>query len=165
MLRRAIVALALLSGIAAVPAETPAAGDHAAYRQQILRWRAERLQRLQAPDGWLSLIGLEWLRQGDNRIGTAADNDIVLKAGPAHLGSLTLGPDGSLRMRLSPDSGASIDGKAVAAASLFDDMHVPAGATPTTVRFGHASFHVIDRDGRKALRVKDSDAAIPGRSG
>jgi uncharacterized protein len=30
---------------------------------------------------------------------------------------------------------------------------------PTTVSFGPANFYVIDRDGRKALRVKDSDAA------
>ena len=159
MLRCAIVALALLSGSAAVQAETLAVPDPAAYQQQILRWRAERLQRLQAPDGWLSLIGLEWLRQGANRIGTAVDNDIVLQAGPEHLGTLTLAKDGTLHMVVAPGSGATIDGKTVAAASLLDDMHVPAGATPTTVRFGHASFHVIDRDGRKALRVKDSDAA------
>ena len=142
-----------------MPAESPAGPDHAVYQQQILRWRAERLQRLQAPDGWLSLIGLEWLQQGANRIGTAADNDIVLQAGPAHLGTLILGKDGALRMLLAPDCGASIDGKAVVESDLLDDMHVPAGAMPTTVRFGHASFHVIDRNGRKALRVKDSDAA------
>ncbi len=160
MFRHAIVVLTLLSGIAAVHAESPfVVPDHAAYRQQILHWRAERLQRLQAPDGWLSLIGLEWLQQGTNRIGTAADNDIVLKAGPAHLGTLTLAKDGTLHIVLAPGSGATIDGKAVAAASLLDDLHVPAGAAPTTVRFGHANFYVIDRDGRKALRVKDSEAA------
>ena len=160
MFRHAIVALTLLSGIAAVHAESPVvAPDHAAYQQQILHWRADRLRLLQAPDGWLSLVGLEWLKAGANRIGTAADNDIVLQAGPAHLGTLTLGKDGTLHIVLVPGSGATIDGKAVAAASLLDDMHVPAGVTPTTVRFGHANFYVIDRDGRKALRVKDSDAA------
>ena len=130
-----------------------------AYQQKVEQWRAKRVARLTAPDGWLSLVGLEWLSPGDNRIGTAADNDIVLKSGPSHLGSVTLGKDGSLALTLAPDSGATVDGKQVTRASLIDDMHAEDEQTPTKVRFGQADFYVIDRDGRKALRVKDSDAA------
>lgn len=124
---------------------------------QVEQWRAARLQRLTAPDGWLSLIGLDWLHEGANRVGSAADNDVVLKAGPAHLGTVTVGKDGSVHIELAPDSGATVDGKPVSHAVLVDDMHAGEGA-PTTVRFGTASFYVIDRDGRKALRVKDSEA-------
>lgn len=131
--------------------------DH--YPQQIEQWRAGRVARLTAPDGWLSLIGLEWLKPGDNRVGSAAGNDIVLKAGPAHLGTVTLKPDGSMHITLAQGSGATVDGKAVPEATLVDDMHVSGDAQPTTVGFGPASFYVIDRDERKALRVKDSDAA------
>jgi uncharacterized protein (DUF1684 family) len=71
---------------------------------------------------------------------------------------VTLAADGGLRIALAQHSGATVDGKAVDAAALVDDMHVQGDAAPTTVRFGHASFYVIDRDGRKALRVKDADA-------
>jgi uncharacterized protein (DUF1684 family) len=159
MLRPALVALTLLTGIAAVHAQTPATpSTPSAYDQQILHWRATRLKNLRAPDGWLSLIGLEWLQPGANRIGSATDNDVVLKAGPAHLGTLTLAGDGSMHIVLAPHSGATIDGKPVQAANLVDDAHVHGDAAPTTLHFGHASFYVIDRDGRKALRVKDSDA-------
>jgi hypothetical protein len=90
MLRHALVALALFSGVAAVHAESPNVPDSTtAYTQQIQQLRAARVARLNAPSGWLSLIGLEWLKVGDNRVGAAADNDIVLKAGPAHLGTVT----------------------------------------------------------------------------
>ncbi|MBN8946418.1 DUF1684 domain-containing protein [Rhodanobacter sp. FW102-FHT14D06] len=157
MLRTAAFVLAMLSGVATVSAaDVPS--PSATYTQQIEQWRAARVARLTAPTGWLSLIGLEWLNEGANRVGSAADNDIVLKAGPAHLGTVTLAPDGGLHLALDPASGATVDGKAVTEAALVDDMHAAADADPTTVRFGKASFYVIERDGRKALRVKDEDA-------
>ncbi|MGP1666065.1 MAG: DUF1684 domain-containing protein, partial [Rhodanobacter sp.] len=158
MLRTAITAVVvlftLLPGVAAVHAESPATP----YEQQIRAWRDGRLERLTAPTGWLSLIGLEWLQEGSNRVGHAADNDIVLQAGPAHLGVVTLAPDGQLRIVLAADSGATVDGQTVTEAVLVDDAHVAADAEPTMVNFGTANFYVIDRDGRKGLRVKDTEA-------
>jgi len=139
--------------------QTPAAAAATpTYMRQIEQWRAGRVARLTAPDGWLSLIGLEWLKEGDNRVGTAADNDIVLKAGPAHLGTVTLDKGGAVHIALASDSGAMIDGRPATEATLIDDMHAIGDAAPTEVSFGSANFHVIDRDDRKALRVKDSDA-------
>ena len=36
------------------------------YTSSILRWREEREAKLKAPDGWLSLVGLTWMKPGDN---------------------------------------------------------------------------------------------------
>ena len=47
--------------------------DHAA---DVEAWRTARLARLQKPDGWLSLIGLHWLVEGEQTLGHAAGNDI-----------------------------------------------------------------------------------------
>ncbi len=156
MYRTSLFVAAAILGVTTVHAT-----DLDNYTHSIEQWRSARVERLTAPDGWLSLIGLEWLQPGDNSVGSAADNTIVLKAGPAHLGVVTLAPDGIVHMTLTADSGASIDGKAVAQAVLVDDMHAVADAAPTTVSFGTASFYVIDREGRKGLRVKDS--ATPAR--
>jgi uncharacterized protein len=155
MIRSSLFVAAVILGVATVHAT-----DIDTYTQNIEQWRAGRVERLTAPDGWLSLIGLEWLKQGDNRIGRAADNDIVLKAGPAHMGVATLTASGDVHLVLASDSGTLIDGKPAHEATLIDDVKAGDG-TPTTVSFGRASFYVIDRDGRKGLRVKDSDA--PGR--
>jgi hypothetical protein len=152
MMRSAPVIVVTMLGVAAVHA---AETDH--YKQDIEQWRADRVARLTAPDGWLSLTGLEWLKPGANRIGSAADNDIVLKVGPEHLGVIRLADDDSMQLTLAADSRARIDGKAVHQAMLVDDAH-PGGGKPTTVSFGTASFHAIDRSGRKGLRVKDTDA-------
>ena len=155
MIRASLFVAAAILGVATVHAT-----DTDSYQQSIEQWHAGRVQRLTAPSGWLSLIGLEWLKDGANRIGSAADNDIVLKAGPAHLGVATLVGSGEVQLVLASDSGALIDGKPAHEATLIDDMKA-GDATPTTVSFGTASFYVINRDGRKGLRVKDSDA--PGR--
>ena len=160
MWRNVLAGLILSSGVALVHADTvPSNNAPDAYQQSIEKWRAERVERLTAPEGWLSLIGLEWLQQGANKVGSASDNDIVLQAGPAHLGVVTLDALGQLRIKLDKDSGATVDGKQVQEATLIDDMHVSGNASPTKVAFGSANFFVIDRDGRKALRVKDAQAA------
>ncbi|EIL96651.1 hypothetical protein RHOFW104T7_03080 [Rhodanobacter thiooxydans] len=153
MIRTSLFVAAAILGVATVQAT-----DIDSYRYSIEQWQAGRVERLTAPDGWLSLIGLEWLKDGTNRVGSAADNDIVLSAGPARLGVVTLERDGSMRIVLDKHSGATIDGKAVAEAPLVDDAHVADDAAPTRVAFGSASFYVIDRDGRKGLRVKDTEA-------
>jgi uncharacterized protein (DUF1684 family) len=124
------------------------------YTQEIERWHAARTARLTAPDGWLSLVGLEWLKPGVNRIGSATDNDIVLAKAPAYLGTITWGERGALSISLDAGSGATIDGNAETNAVLLDDSH-PA---PTTIAFGSVNFVAIDRGGRKGLRVRDSEA-------
>jgi len=49
-----------------------------AYIEEIERYRTDRVQRLQQPDGWLTLLGLFWLERGETTFGSAASNPIVL---------------------------------------------------------------------------------------
>lgn len=124
------------------------------YARSVERWHAARIERLTAPNGWLSLVGLKWLRPGTNRIGSVADNDIVLARAPPHLGTIEWTQDGTLSIVLDRGTHATIDGEAVTSAILLDDSH----AAPTTVAFGTVNFIAVDRDGRKGLRVRDSEA-------
>lgn len=125
------------------------------YLQEIERWHATRLARLSAPDGWLSLVGLDWLKPGANRVGRDPGNDIVLAKAPAHLGIVTWADDGTVSIALDPEGGATIDGQPRTHAVLLDDS-VP---NPTRVAFGTVSFIAVERGGRKGLRVRDSEAA------
>ena len=124
------------------------------YRKSIENWRAQRLARLTAPDGWLSLVGLHWLQPGRNTIGGADDNSIVLQRAPERLGAIELHEDGTSMLELAPDAGALVDGEAKTRAVLRDDR----AQQPTCVSFGSVNFIVIDRGGHKALRVRDARA-------
>lgn len=124
------------------------------YVRSIETWRAERLAALTAPESWLSLIGLHALAPGAQTVGSGADNAIRLRAGPARLGVITLSADRLVTLALEPGVAATIGGQAVAQGGLAYTEEAP-----TQVRFGTASFIVIDRGGNLYLRVRDSETA------
>ena len=70
--------LALLA-LGAVLASTPALrGVDQGLAREIDAWRAQREAGLRAPDGWLSVVGLHWLREGTSTVGSAKGSDILL---------------------------------------------------------------------------------------
>jgi uncharacterized protein len=123
--------------------------DHAAAMRE---WRQARHERLSSEDGWLTLVGLEWLKDGANRLGSGAESDIRLPGGPTEWGTVTV--DGN-EITYVPAAGEPImvDDAPAARARLVPDNQ----GQPTVVRSGTLSFHVIYR-GTYALRVKDSQA-------
>lgn len=153
MLKTGLLLAASFAGVQLMSAKIEGGKAPADYAKQIETWRAQRVERLKSPNGWLSLIGLHWLKDGKNTVGSAKDNDVVLAKGPARLGTITL-KDGKATIELDAKAAASIDGKPEKSAVLLDDSH----EKPTTIAFGTASFYLIDRNGRKGLRVKDSEA-------
>lgn len=134
---------------AGAPVVAMADADHA---RDVADWRTQRLERLRSPSGWLSLVGLDWLKPGRNTIGSAPDNDIVIPSAPARLGVVDW--QGGLVHITLADPSVTIDGVHAERATLLDDAH----ESPTTVAFGTTSFLLIDRGGRKGLRIKDSEA-------
>jgi uncharacterized protein len=150
---------------APAPEDTAAKSRHAAWVKDVQDSRAGRLQRLQKPDGWLSLVGMHWLEVGSSRVGSAADNGTRLDVGPPHLGLVKLERDGHLTFTPEPGGEVTVDGQpATGAVALVAD--VDAGENgPTVVGFnkGDASFIVIKRGDRFALRVRD--ALAPTRTG
>lgn len=121
---------------------------------ETLEWRAKRDASLRQPDGWLSLIGLHWLDQGRNSVGSASDNDVVLNAGPDRVGVITVAHG---EVEFCPASDAiTVAGESVKCARLASD----AQENKSVVRFGSIMFYLIDREGELALRVKDSQAGI-----
>ena len=145
------VLILLCLGLAAHAAT---AADDAAYLKELETWRAQRVAQLTTPDGWLSLIGLHFMKDGDNTVGSAKDNDVVLAKGPAHLGTVTVAADGRVNVMLAAAADARIDGKPV----LAGELRWSGPGRPSLVSAGTVSFFVIERGGKKALRVKDSES-------
>jgi hypothetical protein len=82
---------ALTQDATAATTPAPATADDDEWHQELAAWRAQRERDVSAPDGWLTLVGLEWLKPGFNSFGAAADNPIHLRAqAPEHMGILTV---------------------------------------------------------------------------
>lgn len=134
----------------------PAPGERSpSYQDEIDAWRAQRRVRLQADDGWLTLAGLFWLKEGENRVGSGENNEVVLPKGKSPELVGTLRRKGK-QVRFEPVAGAAVlaDGKPATAMSLRSD----ADGEPTTLRIGPVSFYVISRGDRLGVRVKDSES-------
>ncbi len=125
--------------------------DQQAYEQQLMDWRAGRLERLLAPNGYLNQIGLFWLDEGTYSIGSGPDNDIRLPAKAApQIGVLEVSAAG-VHMRV--ESGVEVlnGDQPVVSILLADDT------TPDPVQLSHGSiaWTAIKRDDRMGVRVRD----------
>jgi uncharacterized protein (DUF1684 family) len=159
--RRSPAALAALWLLAALsPACGPSKGprEDPAYVSEIEAWHAGRIERLKSPTGWLSLAGLHWLKQGENRFGSDSLNAIPFPPGkaPAHMGSIMV--DGaSMRMRVAPGVEVLHNGSPVDTLALHHDQEE--GEEPTVLSHGSLTWYPIERSGRLGIRVKDSESA------
>ncbi len=121
-------------------------------------WRTDRVARLTAPDGWLSLIGLQWLQPGANSVGSAEDVSIRLGAGPAYLGTVELTTDGQVLFTAAPGSMASVArGTMRNAKTETFELNYKEGR-PSIVSAQNVSFLVIQRGDKLGLRVRDSES-------
>ncbi|HLH02623.1 MAG TPA: DUF1684 domain-containing protein [Bryobacteraceae bacterium] len=111
--------------------------------QSIRAWQKERDAKLRSPDGWLTLVGLFWLKDGDNTIGSAENNDFVLpKSAAAHVGTLRL-ERGKVTYRDAQGNTRTLS---------FDEKK------PDVVKSGTVSFYLIRRGDKFGVRAKDSES-------
>lgn len=129
-----------------------------AYRISVDTWHADRVARLAAEDGWLSLIGRDWLHPGENTLGSASGSTVLLPewAAPAKAGVFLLAGT-TVRFRPFPGSGLLLNGKPATEAVLKSD----ADGKPDLLQAGRVRFYVIRRGDRLGIRIKDAET--PGR--
>jgi len=122
------------------------------HDEEILRWREHRVERLAGPDGWLSVVGLAWLEEGDNAVGSDPTSRVALPAGkaPGRIGVIRVEREAAVAS-FQPGSGVTHAGRPVSTLRLEDDST----GKPTTLRLGSLSFHVIRRRAELAVRIKD----------
>jgi uncharacterized protein (DUF1684 family) len=118
------------------------------YAKEIADFRAARERSISSPDGWSTLVGLAWLKEGLNRVGSDPDAEVALPASvPARVGTIILkGKQAEFR----PAPGVKIP-----AQELKEDTTILSIAT--------VKFFLIQRADKFAIRVRDSDA--PTRKG
>ena len=153
---------AIIAAAADSKSSSPTAYSSAAWQHDLLEWRAKRAANLQAPEGWLSLIALGWLKEGDNSFGTAEDCRVQIGGkAPAHIAVVRLDKNA---LRLLPPAGGFpkdllVDGQPAKEQALAADD----AENPSKLTIGTLTIIVIHRDDQFALRVKDLNA--PTRTG
>ncbi len=146
-MRRLIPAAAavLFASCAAERASEPV--DPAVHAQEIEQWRADRLAKLTAEDGWLTLVGLYWIEDGVSHVGSNPNHEVVLPAKlPADVGTVTLA---SGKAHFSPAAGVDLQ---------ETDLQPDSVPGYPVLQLGTVRFYLIERGGRYGIRVKDADS-------
>ena len=133
------------------------AGKNSTYEATILKERQEREDRFKNSErGWLGLVGLYWLRDGENRIGSAPDNDIILPPGvPDHVG-VVLYNNGVATFRGARGVPVYCNGKQISLKTLVPDIRENADF----LQIGDLTFVLLDRAGRHLIRVWDKNSQL-----
>jgi len=118
------------------------------YRAEIQKYRAAREAELKADDGWPTVAGLFWLKDGKNVAGSARGSDLVLPdKAPARLGVFALS-GGNVVFSAEPSVEVTAAGKRVTRIALHEgEKHALAA--------GDLRFFVIRRGDRVAIRMRD----------
>jgi uncharacterized protein (DUF1684 family) len=136
--------------------ETRTILDESVHKSEIQRWQSDRLASLMKDDGWLTLVGLFWLNEGENKFGSDTSNPVVLPRwkAPRLAGSLWL-ENGRVRLATRPGVEITENGNPVTALDLRDDNNE---GGPTILRVGSLILNVVKRGDRIGVRVKDTES-------
>jgi uncharacterized protein len=122
------------------------------YRAQVENWRHTYETNLKSEDGWLTITGLFWLHEGENKFGSDPLNDIVLTEGnvPAELGSFKM-HDGKIEVTINPGVQIKMKGQTVQSAAILPDSE-------DRLAMGDLSLQVHKSGERYAVRLKDKNS-------
>ena len=116
------------------------------YLSGIKKWHQERDLKLRKADGWLTLAGLFWLEEGENKIGSGSANQIQLpEKAPLSWGTISLNKDqATFTSNLSNNN---IDSEKPL--SFLDGQ-------PTIISHESLQWHLLKRGSKVGLRLRDT---------
>jgi uncharacterized protein len=124
------------------------------FLSETQKWREKRETELKGDDGWLTVSGLFWLKEGITTIGTNANVvDIALppNSAPARVGSLALN-NGVVVLKVAEGVVVTVKDKPV---SEFEMKFAEGGKSPDAFSVGSLKLSIIKRGARYGLRIRD----------
>ena len=116
-------------------------------------WQARRTESIGGTNGWTTLIGLHWLKEGPNSVGGDPTNQVVIASvrAPADLGTFTRA---GTSVWFEAHADVRVNGQKITKLELISD----ASPKPTKLQVGSLSVIAIKRGERMGLRVRDSES-------
>jgi uncharacterized protein (DUF1684 family) len=126
------------------------------YVSEIEQWHQKRIERLKDENGWLTLVGLHWLKDGDNIFGSDKESDIVFPEGaPQNIGKIIL-KDSVLTLIVNKEVNVTNDGKSIKEIELEHDL----SGNPTILDLDYLRWYIIKRGDRYGIRLRDINVSL-----
>lgn len=141
-------------------ASSVCADNAASYEQQILQWRVERMEKLKAPTGYLTLVGLFQMTEGKHTFGFAETDAMRLTHASASnnetIGSFTVQGD-AIAFTASPGLFVTHEGERITSI----EMHSDRSGAIAILELGSLRWYIVQRGEQLLLRVRDLEATVP----
>jgi len=127
------------------------------YLSDVEAWHQKRINNLKKENGWLNLIGLFWLKEGENSFGSSKENDIVFpkESAPAKIGKLIL-KDSVVTVEINSVIDVFCNGRKVTMMKLVNDSQ----GSPSILELGTLRWFVIKRGDKYGIRLRDLNAPL-----
>lgn len=127
------------------------------YLEEIKKWDQRRAERLKADDGWLNLVGRTWLKPGENKFGSAKDNDVVIESNkvPDYMGVFIF-QDSTVTMKVNEGVEVLFDGTPVKEMVMIGDTQKDI----TVFQHGSIKWNLIVRNELYGIRFRDLESEL-----
>lgn len=126
------------------------------YIAEMEAWRAKRIKNLKSETGWLNLVGLFWLKEGENTFGSGKSNNIVFPEDmPERIGKFYLKND-TVKVVINDKVNVSINGKNIRNAVLQNDIN----GKPDILAWKNFRWFIIKRGDRYGVRLRNLNAEL-----
>src|SRR5438067_4699739 len=115
------------------------ANAQADYVKEIEKWRSDEERHLKKDNGWLTVAGLFWLKDGVNTVGAGPQFDVRLTENftQGKFGEIEF-KNGVATLKVADAVAAQCDGKPVSTIDLVSDEK----GKPTEIRVGSQMFYL-----------------------
>lgn len=128
------------------------------YINELDIFRKKSEDRLKSPDGWLSVVGLYWLNEGQITIGSANENKVILpNSAPEKLGVISLNNKAEASIKFTNNQAVTLDEAPVKLNTSYI-LRDDSSEEPTKIKVGAVSFFLIKRKNGVGVRIKDTQA-------
>ncbi len=139
--------------LATVLLSVSSARAQTAYVKEIEKWRSDQENDLKKDDGWLTVVGLFWLKDGVNPVGAGPNFEVRLTNNfkQGKFGEIDF-HNGAATLKVESGVEAQSEGKQISTIELVSDEN----GKPTKVQTGTQTFYLIKREDRFGIRLKDN---------
>lgn len=122
------------------------------YEDQILLWRAKKLEERVGENGWMTLAGLSWLNPGRNLVGSNPMCEVILpEHAPTFLGIIEW-KGKTTSLQVAEGVQVQVNGKSVQKAVLKSDQD----AKPSYITWHKIRMVLHEYAGRLGIRIWDN---------
>ena len=131
--------------------------ENLAYIERIKKWHNERIENLKSKDGWLNLVGLFWLAEGENKMGSDSSNNFILSPdkAPPFVASFLL-ENNKVKIKICEGIEVYHKDSLVKGMSLESDER----GNPTVLDMGSLSWFIIKRGEKIGIRLRDYESPL-----